>query len=95
ANAERALATLIKVARDWFPGAAQYQSATWWAGARPMLPDGPPVLGATSHPRVFVNLGHGSTGWAMAAGSGKITADVVMQRTPAIDLEGLTLARYR
>ncbi len=94
-NAERALATLIKVARDWFPGAAQYQSASWWAGARPMLPDGPPVLGATSHPRVFVNLGHGSTGWAMAAGSGKITADVVMQRTPSIDLEGLTLQRYR
>ena len=94
-NAERALATLIKVARDWFPGAAQYQSATWWAGARPMLPDGPPVLGATSHPRVFVNLGHGSTGWAMAAGSARITADVVMQRAPAIDLEGLTLERYR
>ncbi len=93
-NAERALATLIKVARDWFPGAAPYQTATWWAGARPMLPDGPPVLGATSHPRVFVNLGHGSTGWATAAGSGKIVADVVMQRTPEIDLEGLTLARY-
>ncbi len=94
-NAERALATLIKVARDWFPGAAPYQSASWWAGARPMLPDGPPVLGATAHPRVFVNLGHGSTGWAMAAGSGRIVADVVMQRTPEIDLEGLTLARYR
>ena len=94
-NAERALATLIKVARDWFPGAAPYQSATWWAGARPMLPDGPPVLGATRHPRVFVNLGHGSTGWAMAAGSGRIVADIVVQRTPEIDLEGLTLARYQ
>ena len=93
-NAKRALATLIKVARDWFPGAASYQSATWWAGARPMLPDGPPVLGATSHPRVFVNLGHGSTGWAMAAGSGRIVADVLMHRIPEIDLEGLTLARY-
>ena len=93
-TAQRALRTLIKVARDWFPGAANYHSATWWVGARPMLPDGPPVLGATPHPRVFVNLGHGSTGWAMAAGSGKIVTDVVMQRTPDIDLEGLTLARY-
>ncbi len=94
-TAERALATLIKVARDWFPGAANYGSATWWVGARPMLPDGPPVLGATKHPRVFVNLGHGSTGWAMAAGSARIVSDVVLGRPPEIDLDGLTLERYR
>jgi D-amino-acid dehydrogenase len=93
-NAERAFATLLKVARDWFPGAANYQTASWWVGARPMLPDGPPVLGPTRHPRIFVNLGHGSTGWTMAVGSGRAVADVVMQRRPEIDLEGLTLARY-
>jgi D-amino-acid dehydrogenase len=93
-HAERAFATLLKVARDWFPGAAQYQSASWWVGARPMLPDGPPVLGPTRHPNVYVNLGHGSTGWTMAAGSGRILADVVRRRPPEIDLEGLTLARY-
>ena len=46
------------------------------------------------HPRVFVNLGHGSTGWTMAAGSGRAVADVVLRREPEIDLEGLTLARY-
>ncbi len=94
-NAERALATLIKVARDWFPGAASYRNATWWVGARPMLPDGPPLLGATRHPRVFLNLGHGSTGWAMAAGSARIVADLITRRPPEIDLEGLTLGRYR
>jgi D-amino-acid dehydrogenase len=93
-QAERAFATLLKVARDWFPGAAQYQTASWWVGARPMLPDGPPVLGPTRHPGIFVNLGHGSTGWTMAAGSGRILADVISQRTPEIDLEGLTVARY-
>ncbi len=93
-NAERAFATLLKVARDWFPGAANYQGASWWVGARPMLPDGPPVIGPTRHPRIFTNLGHGSTGWAMAPGSGRIVADLVTKRTPAIDLEGLTLARY-
>ena len=93
-NAERAFATLLKVARDWFPGAADYRSASWWVGARPMLPDGPPVLGPTRHPSIFVNLGHGSTGWTMAAGSGRAVADVVMKRRPEIDLDGLTLARY-
>ncbi len=93
-QAERAFATLLKVARDWFPGAAHYQTASWWVGARPMLPDGPPVLGPTRHPNIYLNLGHGSTGWSMAAGSGRILADVISQRVPEIDLEGLTVARY-
>jgi D-amino-acid dehydrogenase len=88
------LATLIKVARDWFPGAADYSGATYWAGARPMLPDGPPVLGATAVPRIWLNAGHGSTGWAMACGSGRIVADLVTGATPEIALDGLTLARY-
>jgi D-amino-acid dehydrogenase len=43
---------------------------------------------------IFINLGHGSSGWAMAAGSGKILADVVSGRAPEIDLDGLTLSRY-
>ena len=93
-HAERAFATLLKVARDWFPGAAHYQTASWWVGVRPMLPDGPPVLGPTHHPNLYVNLGHGSTGWGMAAGAGRVLADVVSRRTPEIDLDGLTLARY-
>ncbi len=89
-----ALRTLMKVAQDWFPAAASWSSAQYWVGARPMLPDGPPLLGATPLPNLDLNLGHGSTGWAMACGSGQALADVITGRTPAIDLEGLTLARY-
>ena len=37
--------TLYKVLDDWFPGAARLSQAQRWKGARPMLPDGPPVLG--------------------------------------------------
>ncbi|WP_423197277.1 MULTISPECIES: D-amino acid dehydrogenase [unclassified Cupriavidus] len=95
-----ALRTLIRVARDWFPVAGAWQEATLWAGARPMLPDGPPLIGATSVPGLFLNLGHGSTGWAMSCGSGKIAADQMAASAghgdgPAIDMEGLTPARYR
>jgi D-amino-acid dehydrogenase len=89
-----ALRTLIKIARDWFPKAASYAQAQFWAGARPMLPDGPPVLGGTPLSNLYLNLGHGSTGWAMACGSARIVADLVAGRTPEIDLEGLTLHRY-
>ena len=94
-----ALDTLIKVARDWFPVAGHYNEATLWAGARPMLPDGPPLIGATRVPGLFLNLGHGSTGWAMGCGSGKIAADQIAASAgqgdgPAIDMDGLTPARY-
>ncbi|HVL56731.1 MAG TPA: D-amino acid dehydrogenase [Burkholderiaceae bacterium] len=90
-----ALRTLLKVAADWFPNAATYHSAQYWVGARPMLPDGPPVLGATPLPGLFLNVGHGSTGWAMACGSGRVVADIVGGQLPEIDLEGLTIERYR
>ena len=89
-----ALRTLVKVGEDWFPDAANYSAATFWCGARPMLPDGPPLLGATPVRNVFINLGHGSTGWAMAAGSGKLVCDLVSGDTPDIDMDGLTLSRY-
>ena len=91
---EAALRTLMKVAGDWFPGAARYSEANYWVGARPMLPDGPPLLGSTTIHRLFLNLGHGSTGWAMSCGSGKVVADLIAGRTPEISLDGLTLARY-
>ena len=71
---DSALGTLLRVARDWFPGAAAYTQARAWVGARPMLPDGPPVLGATPVPGLYLNVGHGSTGWAMACGSARAVA---------------------
>jgi D-amino-acid dehydrogenase len=88
-----AVRTLMKVGNDWFPRAARYDQASLWVGARPMTPDGPPLLGPTGVHGLFVNIGHGSTGWAMACGSGKAVADVVAGRAPELSLEGLTLAR--
>lgn len=91
---EAALRTLAKVGEDWFPDAANYSTASYWSGIRPMLPDGPPVLGATPIRNVYLNVGHGSTGWAMAAGCGLLLSDIISGRKPDIDMEGLTLARY-
>ena len=91
---QAALRTLIKVGNDWFPDATNYNTASFWCGVRPMLPDGPPLLGATPMKNLYINIGHGSTGWAMAAGSGKILADIVSGNTPDIDMDGLTLSRY-
>lgn len=91
---DRALRTLARVGSDWFPHAAIYGKANFWSGALPTLPDGPPLLGMTSARNVYINIGHGSGGWTMAAGAGKVLADLVSGRAPDIDLDGLTLARY-
>jgi D-amino-acid dehydrogenase len=88
-----ALATLYKVLDDWFPGAAQLAQVQRWKGARPMLPDGPPLLGASGRPGVWLNLGHGSSGWALSAGSARVLADLLASRTPDIDLQGLGIER--
>lgn len=92
---EAALGTLIKVAEDWFPNAANYAAAQFWCGARPMLPDGPPLVGATSIKNVYMNIGHGPTGWAMAAGSAKMLADIISNVAPDLDANDFNLARYQ
>jgi D-amino-acid dehydrogenase len=89
-----ALRTLVKVGEDWFPEAANYNASHFWSGVWPMLPDGVPLVGPTPLSNVYVNIGHGASDWAMAAGSGKLIADMVSGLQPDIDTEGLTLARY-
>jgi len=88
-----ALGTLYKVLDDWFPGSAQLGQVQAWKGARPMLPDGPPVVGATGRPGLWVNLGHGSSGWALSCGCARIVADLVAGREAAIDVQGLGIER--
>jgi D-amino-acid dehydrogenase len=91
---EAALRTLVKVGEDWFPDAANYNASTFWSGVWPMLPDGVPLVGPTPVSNVYVNIGHGASGWAMAAGAGKLIADMVSGQQTDIDTEGLTLSRY-
>ncbi len=89
--------TLYKVLHDWFPGAAQISntgsSVQEWKGARPMLPDGPPIVSASGLPGLWLNLGHGSSGWALSCGSARAVADMIAGRSPELDMEGLDAAR--
>jgi D-amino-acid dehydrogenase len=93
-----AISTLYKVLRDWFPGAAHISnmgaSVHEWKGARPMLPDGPPVLGASGMPNIWLNLGHGSSGWALSCGSARVLADLIANRQPDIDVSGMSIERF-
>lgn len=91
----RAIETLYKMLHDWFPGSARLNQAQVWKGALPMLPDGPPVIGHSGTDGIWLNLGHGSSGWALACGSARVLADVLVGRKPAIDVDGLGIDRLR
>ena len=76
-----------------FPNGGDSSKAEFWSGLRPMTPDCSPLLGTTGIPGLFLDTGHGSHGWMLAAGSGKVVADLISGRKLEIDLIGLTLAR--
>ncbi|MBO1012796.1 D-amino acid dehydrogenase [Achromobacter sp. SD115] len=86
--------TLELVVNDLFPGSGHVAQAEFWTGLRPMTPDGTPVVGATRYGNLYLNTGHGTLGWTMACGSGKLVADQVMGQRPAIRTDGLDLSRY-
>ncbi|MGS1107916.1 D-amino acid dehydrogenase [Achromobacter anxifer] len=86
--------TLELVVNDLFPGSGHVAQAEFWTGLRPMTPDGTPVVGASRYGNLYLNTGHGTLGWTMACGSGKLVADLVMGQRPAIRTDGLGLSRY-
>lgn len=84
--AEATRAALRARVAHLFPGAADYGAADFWCGFRPMTPDGPALIGPTAIPNLVLNTGHGSNGWTQACGSGRIVADLIAGRPPAIAL---------
>ena len=86
--------TLEHSLRDLFPRGGDLGQASFWTGLRPMTPDGTPVVGATAYPNLFTNTGHGTLGWTMACGSGRVLADLVSGRRPEIDHADLSVGRY-
>jgi D-amino-acid dehydrogenase len=87
--------TLEHVVTDLFGGGGDLARAEFWCGLRPMTPDGTPIVGPTPIPRLYLATGHGTLGWTMAAGTARVIADVMSNRAPEIDLDGLTVERYR
>ena len=84
---------ILRLARDLFPDAADYDRGQYRACLRPLTPDGPPILGLGRHRNLFLNCGHGHMGWTMACGTARIVAALMTDRMPELDLDGLTLRR--
>jgi D-amino-acid dehydrogenase len=86
--------TLEHSVTDLFPRGGDVAQASFWTGLRPMTPDGTPVVGPTRLRNLHLNTGHGTLGWTMACGSGRVLADLVTGRKTEIDSADLALDRY-
>jgi len=86
--------TLEHSVHDLFPRGGDLSRAKFWTGLRPMTPDGTPIVGATPFANLFTNTGHGTLGWTMACGSGRLLADLLSGRPPEIDSGDLAACRY-
>ena len=86
--------TLEYVVTDLFPKGGDVNEATFWTGLRPMTPDGTPIVGPTPVKGLWLNTGHGTLGWTMSCGSGKLLADLMSNKTAAIAADDLGVSRY-
>lgn len=84
--------TMIITMRNLFPDGADWTRAEFWAGLRPMTPQGTPILGPSRLANLWFNTGQGHMGWTMSHGAARITADLIAGKTPQISLDGMTAA---
>ena len=82
---------MLSAARDLFPDGGDYETPEYWAGLRPMTPEGTPILGFGRHRNLCYNTGHGHMGWTMACGTAAMVTDLIAGRTPELPLDGMTL----
>lgn len=76
---------LTRRASEWFGNAIDTSRAAYWAGLRPATPSNVPVVGRTRYRNLYLNVGHGTLGWTMAAGSGKALSGIVSGRKPEVE----------
>ena len=88
------IAPLTQNVKSLFPKASSYKELNAWCGLRPTTPDSVPILGSTRFENLFINTGHGTLGWTMACGSGRVIADLIAGRAPEIDMDGIGLERF-
>jgi D-amino-acid dehydrogenase len=82
---------LVSEVKNTFPEATDFRTLGPWCGMRPATPKGTPVLGATPHANLWLDVGHGALGFTLALATGRILADLAGGRASKIPLDGFTL----
>lgn len=71
---------LIKRAKELYVDGLDYKSTSFWTGLRPATLGNVPIIGKTKINNLFINSGHGTLGWTMGAGSGKLISQIINQQ---------------
>lgn len=87
-------AALHQAVHDWFPGAMVAGQVQRWQGPHGELPDGLPVLGSSGLAGIWLNLGHGDSGFTLACGAARALAEQIARLSPEVDLAGLDITRF-
>ena len=91
---EKRARNIMRAALELFPDIPEPEDPGFWAGLRPKTPDSVPVIGPTKIDNLYLNTGHGTLGWTMACGSGRILADLISGVEPDIPINGLKIDRF-
>lgn len=89
---------LLKQGLAMYPGLARdvpEERLSQWMGFRPSMPDSLPVIGPASRAgNAFYAFGHGHTGFAGAAMTGRVVAALVSGKPPPIDPAPFSATRW-
>lgn len=88
---EKRCELMLEQCRKLFPNIGGFERSRFWAGLRPATPSNVPYIGATRYPNLWLNTGHGTLGWTLGCGSGKVLADMICGERPAWQLQGQPL----
>ncbi|MGY5774782.1 NAD(P)/FAD-dependent oxidoreductase [Rhizobium sp. LEGMi135b] len=85
---------MLQKARAFLSG-LKPEGGVQWMGFRPSLPDSLPAIGrAKATPDVIHAFGHGHLGLTQSAGTARLVADLLTERTTAIDLTPFSPQRF-
>ncbi|OTG87348.1 D-amino acid dehydrogenase [Acinetobacter sp. ANC 3813] len=87
------MAALKHTVKKTFPDLDGVDTAIEWSGLRPSTPKGPPILGRTKYSNLWSNVGQGSLGFTLAAGSAMVIAELISNAESPIHLEGLCMRK--
>jgi D-amino-acid dehydrogenase len=72
------------------------EKVKFWMGHRPSMPDGLPCLGSASGSADIVHaFGHGHVGLVAGARTGQLVAELLVGKTPGIDLRPYDARRFK
>ncbi|MBB3704885.1 D-amino-acid dehydrogenase [Aminobacter aminovorans] len=89
---------LVKLGQKMLPGlpaCVAEERLVFWMGHRPSLPDSLPVIDRSSRcPDIVYAFGHGHVGMTGAPMTGHLVADLILGRTPKIDIAPFRFTRF-